>query len=88
MSAHPIRVYFTHDLDETNDPITAVFVDSLDDEAEDMYTVYSRIGQHSTGSPKWVSSRTRPATPGEYASLLSELGRVGYIVTPVPGLGG
>lgn len=80
------RVYFTYDLDETNDPVTAVFADSFGEEAAGMYTVYAHIGQHSTGSPAWVASRTRAATPAEYADLLAELGRIGYRVTPVTGL--
>lgn len=82
----PVRVYFTHDLEDTNDPITAVFVDSLGEEAAGMYTVYAHIGQHSTGHPQWVQTRTRPATPAEYADLLDELGRIGYRATPVPAL--
>lgn len=77
-----VNVWFVHELDDTPDPVTAVFADSLDEESPGVYTVYAHVGQHSTGSPEWLDTRTRPATEEEYAPLLAELQRIGYIVTP------
>jgi hypothetical protein len=80
----PVTVYFVHELDESvSDPVTAVFTDSLGEEGPGAYTVYAHMGQHSTGSPEWIAERTRPATPEEYADLLSELTGVGYRVSVV-----
>lgn len=84
MSGEPsVSVYFTYELDEVSDPVTAVFVDSLGQEGSDLYTVYAHVGQHSTGHPAWVADRTRPASPTEYGPLLAELAQVGYVVVPV-----
>jgi len=82
----PVQVYFTYELEEMNDPVTAVFVDSFGQEGPDLYTVYARVGQHSTGHPAWIAERTRPATPAEYGPLLAELGRIGYVAVPVKSL--
>jgi hypothetical protein len=81
-----LDVYFIHEIDDSPDPVTSVFADSLGEESPGVYTVYAHVGQHSTGSPEWIRERTRPASPKEYEPLLNELARIGYVVTPVPGV--
>jgi hypothetical protein len=39
---------------------------------------YERVGQHGGAQYDGVMSRTRPATPDEYAALKSELESIGY----------
>jgi hypothetical protein len=39
---------------------------------------YEHVGQHSPADYKLVVSKTRLATPEEYADLLKELDQVGY----------
>lgn len=44
---------------------------------------YQRVGQHGAADPGHVMAHTRPAAPDEYASLMSELAGIGYVVRPV-----
>lgn len=39
---------------------------------------YEHVGQHGEASYSGVISRTKLATPDEYADLLKELGQIGY----------
>ena len=39
---------------------------------------YSRVGQHGEGDSAYVTARTRPAKPREYATLAREMRRIGY----------
>jgi hypothetical protein len=43
-----------------------------------MCMMYEHVGQHGEGDPRHVVSKTRLATPEEYAPLLAELRRIGY----------
>ncbi|MEN6643984.1 MAG: hypothetical protein ABFE08_16225 [Armatimonadia bacterium] len=44
---------------------------------------YVHVGQHGAADPHHLISRTRPATPDEYAELTAELEAIGYAVRPV-----
>lgn len=39
---------------------------------------YVHIGQHGSAGLEYISKRTRPAKPEEYAALQSELESIGY----------
>jgi hypothetical protein len=43
-----------------------------------MCMMYEHVGQHGEGDPRHVVSKTRLATPEEYAPLLKELRDIGY----------
>lgn len=58
--------------------ITAVFPTLPGTNNPATFTVYAHIGQHGTGTRGWYAD-TRPATPEEYAPLLAELERAGYL---------
>ena len=66
-----LPVMFRMDKSGEHREVTAVFPTQV--ERDGSFTVYAHVGQHSTGSREWMTSRTRPATPAEYASLLHEL---------------
>lgn len=56
--------------------VTAVFPTLA--ATHDTYVVlsYAHIGQHGACDRRWYQSRTRAATPEEYAPLLAELRRI------------
>lgn len=60
------------------DQITAVFPTLPGTNNPATFTVYAHVGQHGTGMRGWYAD-TRPATPEEYAPLLAELERAGYL---------
>ena len=80
----PVRIAFRYATSAgfSGDPVTAVFADYADTR-DGFRTCYSHLGQHSSAGRSWVHNCTRPATPEEYAPLLSELQRIGYAVTVV-----
>lgn len=45
----------------------------LSDEGQDLCSSYEHVGQHGLADYAAVISRTRPATPDDYASLKREL---------------
>jgi hypothetical protein len=49
------------------DGVTAVLAD---------WTCYAHVGQHSSYSPGWYYTITRPAKPHEYADLLVEIKQI------------
>ncbi len=77
MSVEPKTiVLFRIDRAKTDRQVTAVF--PLDDEGDGMMSCYAHIGQHGGCSRAWMHSKTRPATPAEYADLKRELERAPY----------
>lgn len=58
---------------EDRDEVVAVFPTLT--ERDGSFTVYGRIGQHSTGTMQWYRT-TKPASPEAYRSLLAELRRI------------
>jgi hypothetical protein len=44
---------------------------------------YLHVGQHGAADPSHVIDHTRPARPDEYADLMDELIRIGYVVRPI-----
>jgi hypothetical protein len=57
--------------------VTAVFPTMPADAHGYQMTCYAHVGQHSGCSFEWFYG-TRPATPAEYADLLTELKSIGY----------
>ncbi len=53
--------------------LTAIFICEPATLAGDTMTCYAQIGQHGACSWDWVRSKTRAATPAEYADLKREL---------------
>ena len=43
-------------------------------------TCYAHIGQHSACDWYYITSKTRPASPAEYADLKHELESLGYLL--------
>jgi hypothetical protein len=63
--------------------ITAVFVQNRVKSGIFLFVeCYSHEGQHSGCSQEWVTAQL-PATPEQYASLLSELQALGYEIEVV-----
>ena len=58
--------------------VIALFPDEIWNEAQKLIASYQHIGQHSGAEYHTVISRTKPAKPGEYAGLLTELESIGY----------
>lgn len=57
--------------------IIAVFASPWSRRGYDL-TCYATIGQHGPIDVEFYRDCTKPATPGEYAGLLSELRAIGY----------
>lgn len=51
-----------------------------DNDAFDGLMIYAHIGQHGECAIAYYRDNTRPAKPGEYESLLTELEFIGYKV--------
>ena len=56
--------------------VIALFPNDIADHENNLMS-YMRIVQHGAASPDLIKE-LRPATPKEYADLLSELNRIGY----------
>ncbi|MER9833395.1 hypothetical protein NKJ28_00260 [Mesorhizobium sp. M0145] len=71
-------VLFRIDRSGTNKQVTAVFPAEPADYEGRFYSCYAHIGQHGSASREWWQSKTRPATPAEYAELKAELESAPY----------
>lgn len=69
-------VVFRVDKGSSPDNVTAFFPELP--AGDGLITCYAHIGQHGAASWSYVTTRTRPATPDEYAELARELEAVGY----------
>lgn len=67
-----IPVIFRADTEDGRLWVTAVFPTELGTNDPNTFTIYQHIGQHGSATREWYS-RTRRATPAEYAPLLKEL---------------
>ena len=61
-----------------NGDVLALFPTWPHDYAGTLCTSYAHVGQHGAADYEHVLSRTRPASPDQYASLLQELRVIGY----------
>jgi len=58
----------------------ALFPELPSDEHGRLCTAYQHVGQHSAADYYGCIAQSDPATPAEYADLLKELKRMGYIL--------
>ncbi len=65
-------VLFRKSIDEYSD-VTAVFPFEEAIRNEPFMGCYAHVGQHGSCHLDWVTEKTRPATPDEYANLKKEL---------------
>ncbi len=72
------RVVFRRYPEKDGGDILAILLDVPANRAR--VTCYQHIGQHGEGDYFRMMGDTRPARPEEYASLKSELERIGYRV--------
>ena len=68
-----LPVMFRMDKSGEHREVTAVFPTEPASRNPGSISIYAHNGQHGEGTRDWMTSRTRPATPAEYASLLHEL---------------
>lgn len=68
-----LPVVFRIDRAKTDRQITAVFPTTPGTGDPTTMQCYAHLGQHGACSLDWYYSRTRPATPEQYAPLLAEL---------------
>ena len=59
----------------------ALFLELPSDSQGFFCTAYQRVGQHCSADYNLCIAQSDPATPAEYADLLKELERRGYILT-------
>jgi hypothetical protein len=79
MKRTPIKVIFRK---FKNGAILALFPYELEDDRGSVLS-YQHVGQHGEADYNHCLDITKPATPREYAELLSELNRIGYAVTVI-----
>lgn len=80
LAAEPVTpVLFRIDRSGERREVTAVFpAEPGRFSAGRFYTCYAHLGQHGSCSHDWYVTRTRPATPSEYADLKRELESAPY----------
>ena len=65
---------------ESGGDILAVFPYEIYDTNGNMATCYAHVGQHSGCDWGYITKKTTPATPAEYADLKRELESLGYLL--------
>jgi len=78
MKTKHTKVIFRWWLNEGIDNVIAMFPQIAASVDGVLCQSYMHVGQHSAATPELVYNGTRPAIPGEYADLKTELEAIGY----------